>query len=69
MGLRNADKEELKASLQAGGEMSAAVLEKFMDYGLYPVEPDVNPPRDAITICRALNVSDEFMKLVDDENN
>lgn len=68
MGLRNADREELKASLQTGGEKNIATLEKFMDYGLYPVEPDVNPPRDAITICRALNVSDEFMQLVDDKN-
>ncbi len=40
-------------------------LAKHMDYGLYPVSPDEDPPRDAVTICRALGVSKEFEALID----
>ena len=61
-GLRNADQESLKAQMKSG---SADALARFMDYGLYPVSPDEEPPRDAVTIIRALGVSDEFTKLID----
>ena len=43
------------------------MLPKLMDYGLYRVASDVNPPRDALAICRAMRVSDEFMRCVNAE--
>lgn len=66
MGLRNADRTALSSALAGENEQRARALEGFMDYGLYPVERSVNPPRDAITICQALNVSKAFMSLVED---
>lgn len=60
-GLRNADSEALKNRL-AGG---AGRLADFMDYGLYPVSPEEEPPRDAVTIILALGVTDEFTGLID----
>ena len=63
-GLRNADAEKLKGELRAGGENT---LSRFMDYGLYPVSKDEEPPRDAVKIIRALGVSGEFTSLIDIE--
>ena len=48
-------------------EFLSSVLPKLMDYGLYRVASDVNPPRDALAICRAMRVSDEFMRCVNAE--
>ena len=63
-GLRNADRHALNTKVQSKSGNVAKVLEGFMDYGLYPVSPYEEPPRDAVSICRALNVSDEFLGLV-----
>ena len=65
MGLRNADEAALKSALALAEERSAGeLLSRFMDYGLYRAEPGANPPRDAIRICRALGISEEFMRFV-----
>lgn len=66
MGLKNANMRELLLALSAGGEKKAGVLENFMDYGIFEVPNSMNPPRDAITICHALGVNDEFMNLVEE---
>lgn len=68
MGLRNADEKALEAALdgaaQEGGGQRHRLLARFMDYGLFRAGSDVNPPRDALKICRALRISDEFMAFV-----
>ena len=61
-GLRNADPEALRARLGRGG---TDTLLDFMDYGLYPVDRNEEPPRDAVTIIRALGVTNEFTDLID----
>ena len=61
-GLRNADPNALRARISGGG---ADRLAEFMDYGLYPVAHDEEPPRDAVTIIRALGVADEFTDNID----
>lgn len=61
-GLRGADADELRASVKSG---STDALAEYMDYGLYPVSPDEEPPRDAVKIIRALGVSNEFYDLID----
>ena len=63
-GLRNADAGKLSAELKAGG---SDTLLKYMDYGLYPVSQDEEPPRDAVKIIKALGVSGEFTSLIDIE--
>lgn len=60
-GLRENDPETLKLRL-AG---SVSDLLRLMDYGLYPVPPDEEPPRDAVKIIKALGVSREFTDLID----
>ena len=65
MGLKNADRPALNSALNRGSKNAAAALEDFMDYGLYRAEKSANPPRDALTVCRALHVSDDFMKFVE----
>ena len=65
MGLKNADKAALNSALDRSGKNAAITLEDFMDYGLYRAEKNANPPRDALTVCRALHVSEDFMKFVD----
>lgn len=69
MGLKNADPAELEAALSGtvGGSGAASeLLSRFMDYGLFRAESTENPPRDALKICRALRVSDEFMRYVEE---
>ncbi|MBR0136181.1 MAG: hypothetical protein IJM18_08265 [Clostridia bacterium] len=61
-GLRNADSAALTAGIRSGGPDKLA---EFMDYGLYPVSPEEQPPRDAVTIIRALGVSSEFTDQID----
>ena len=68
MGLRNADEAALTAALFAAGAgvSPAELLSKFMDYGLFRARNDANPPRDALKICRALRISEEFMAGVEE---
>ena len=66
MGLKNANMRELILELSAEGKKRVGVLESFMDYGIFEVPNSMNPPRDAITICHALGVNDEFMSLVEE---
>lgn len=61
-GLRNADPDLLRSRISSGG---ADRLAEFMDYGLYPVDPSEDPPRDAVTIIKALGVLSEFTDLID----
>ena len=69
MGLKNADRAALEAALSGAGGDGAAksdLLARFMDYGLFLAESTDNPPRDALKICRALRISDEFMGFVEE---
>ncbi len=61
-GLRNAPPEKLDLIMRSG---SVESLAKLMDYGLYPVAPDEDPPRDAVKIIKALGVSEEFTRLIE----
>lgn len=61
-GLRNADAEKLFDDIRSG---RADALLRSMDYGLYPVSKDEEPPRDAVKIIKALGVSREFSDLID----
>lgn len=61
-GLRNADPDKLDLIMRSG---SVESLAKLMDYGLYPVAPDEDPPRDAVKIIKALGVSEEFTRLIE----
>lgn len=63
-GLRNADPEKLDLIMRSG---SVESLARLMDYGLYPVAPDEDPPRDAVKIIKALGVNGEFTRLIDIE--
>lgn len=65
MGLKNAGPAALKAAFMSADKARAA--NALMDFGLYPVAPDTEPPRDAIAICRVLGVNGEFMSFVDQE--
>lgn len=68
MGLKNVDGAALEAALASGGGEGASrseLLSRFMDYGLFRAESTENPPRDALKICRALNIPSEFMQYVD----
>ena len=60
-GLRGADPSAIRARISNG----VSTLAEFMDYGLYPVDPEQAPPRDAITIIHALGVKKEFTDLID----
>ncbi|MBO4331451.1 MAG: hypothetical protein J5827_05195 [Oscillospiraceae bacterium] len=60
-GLANVSVEKLFADLS----VDPGALAKHMDYGLYPVSPLEEPPRDAVTICKALGVSKEFEDLIE----
>lgn len=72
IGLKDADKDALISEMRGmigTGKASAPgnVLKKYMNYGLCAVSTDEEPPRDAATVCLALGVSDEFMKLIENK--
>ncbi len=66
MGLRNADEAALTAALSSpeAGSAPQEMLARFMDYGLFKAGSEVNPPRDALKICRALRIREDFMNKV-----
>ncbi len=66
MGLRNTDEAALKAALSSpeAGKAPQELLARFMDYGLFRAGSEVNPPRDALKICRALRIREDFMNKV-----
>lgn len=66
MGLRNADTEKLRAALAGGGRNRTRVLEEFMDYGIFELPNDANPPREALTICYALGIDKSFIELTEE---
>lgn len=68
IGLKNVAPAVLDAALSGNDASRASVLPKLMNYGLYRVASDVNPPRDALAICRAMRVSGEFMRYVNAED-
>ena len=43
-------------------------IENAMDYGLIPVEPGTECPRDALRICRILGLEEEILKNIEDES-
>ena len=61
-GLAAVSRERLLTELKTGSD----ALARLMDYGLYPVSPDEEPPRDAVTICRALGIKKEFEELIEE---
>ncbi len=55
--------ERLQApSAPAQGKDGLRRIENAMDYGLIPVEPGTECPRDAIAICRLLGLPEEILK-------
>ncbi len=57
MGLKRMDLSELRRELSAAGADRVAVIERHMDYGLYPVEGETAVPRDALHVCELLDLS------------
>lgn len=65
MGLRHCNIERLKEALMTSSKTKTDVLEKFMDYGIFELSKNENPPRDALTICHALGISADFIGLTE----
>lgn len=61
-GLSNVSLDRLLTELKTDPD----ALARYMDYGLYPVAPTEEPPRDAVTICRALGIKEEFDRLIEE---
>ena len=62
IGLRNLDIEKFRMDLHQGGGNSAALIAEHMDYHLR--ESDEDPPKDAVNICKLLDLSDEILGLL-----
>jgi DNA mismatch repair ATPase MutS len=66
VGLRNASEEELSARLRdLDGAGSLKLLQQYMNYGLYRVEDAQDCPRDAVNICRLLDMKAEILQEID----
>ena len=62
IGLKNLDIEKLRQNLHPGGENSAALIAGCMDFRLE--KSDEDPPKDAVNICKLLNLSGEILDLL-----
>jgi dsDNA-specific endonuclease/ATPase MutS2 len=62
IGLKNIDMDLLKQKILLAGVKSFALISEHMDYRLQESAEDSDPPKDAINICRLLNLSDDILK-------
>ena len=67
MGLRRMDTDKLARELSDKNADRVAVIERHMDYGLYPVEGETAVPRDALRVCELLDLSTPLLSRIRDE--
>ena len=66
IGLKNIDFASLKSELACvEAEKSADRIAEHMDYGLYKVLEKQDCPRDALNICRLLDLEPEIVELAE----
>ena len=65
IGLKNTDPELLKQKiLLAGAAKSFALISEYMDYRLQETGENSDAPKDALNICRLLNLSEDILRYV-----
>ena len=66
IGLKELDVEALRKELAAySGEAGVELISRHMNYGLYRVEDAQDCPRDAVNICRLLDMKEEILQGID----
>ncbi|MCL2008677.1 MAG: hypothetical protein FWG77_11410 [Treponema sp.] len=66
IGLKNLDHEGLKDKILAAAENPVSLISEYMDYRLQKPDPDTSEdaPKDAINICKLLNLSGKILNLL-----
>lgn len=65
IGLKNIDMNLLRQKILLAGVKSFSLISEHMDYRLQESGDDSDPPKDALNICRLLNLSDEILHYYD----
>ena len=66
IGLKELDVEALRKELAAyAGDAGVELISRHMNYGLYRVEDAQDCPRDAVNICRLLDMKAEILQEID----
>lgn len=67
-GLKNTNLQVLENEIGGLGEQRGIkVIGKYMDYGIFRVEDQIDCPRDAIHVCQLLGLQSEIMDLIKEE--
>ena len=67
IGLKELDVEALRKELASySGEAGVELIARHMNYGLYRVEDAQDCPRDAVNICRLLDMKAEILQEIDE---
>lgn len=61
MGLKHLDMDGARRVMAAGTESGIDVIERYMDYGLYPADGCAEVPRDAFHVCQLLALDAELL--------
>ena len=65
IGLQKMDREKVMAQLEAEPGNSLAIIARYMDYGLYRVYGKEDCPKDALNICRLLELDSEIISHIE----
>ena len=65
-GLQGVSEDRISSSLltKSDDDAKITVISQFMNYGIFKVDKDAKPPKEALMICRLLGLQDELLDIL-----
>lgn len=65
-GLQGVSEERISSSLltKSYDDAKITAISGFMNYGIFKVDKDAKPPKEALMICRLLGLQDELLDIL-----
>ena len=65
-GLQGVSEDRISSSLLTKSDDDAKItaISQFMNYGIFKVDKDAKPPKEALMICRLLGLQNELLDIL-----
>ena len=65
-GLQGVSEDKISSSLltKSGDDAKITAISQFMNYGIFKVDKDAKPPKEALMICRLLGLQNELLDIL-----